>query len=185
MKASIIVSICILILVLGCKKTESYKDIPDEYKNYFLFSEGSNWVYNNLTTGITDSIVLRRINKVSVQPDNICDKYRYEYNIQLTNVTNSKIYNCKTTCVGNASISDGITSAIFTVPPSLPTLYVDTVIADSTLYFHVIVYYYFNDTMSVYSAYARNIGRIKCYYSVNGSTLINYELKRYHVAAYE
>ncbi len=185
MKTTSIALIFIIILLWGCKKNESYKDLPDEYKNYFLFSEGSNWIYKNIITGSTDSIVLRRISKESVKPDNVCDKYRYEYTMQLTNVTNSKIYNCKTTCVGNASITDGITSAIFTLPPTLPTLYKDTVIADTTMYFHVIVSYFFNDTMSVYSAYARNIGRIKCYYEVNGTKLIDYELKRYHVSPFE
>lgn len=185
MKLTGLLFIFFLILISGCKKPVSIKDIPAEYKNFFLFSEGSSWVYNNLNSGTTDSIVLRRINKVSVNPDNVCDKYRYEYNMQLTNITASKIYNCKTTCVGSSSISDGITSAVFTVPPLLPTFFADTVIADSAFYFNVIVYYYFNDTMSIYSAYAKNIGRIKCYYTLNGNTLINYELKRYHVSAFE
>ena len=181
MKIKIIFLLITTVFFLNCKKTENYKDISEEYKSYFIFREGSSWLYKNLVTNANDSIILRNINRGATKPDNNCDKYRYEYDMQFTNVTTGKIFHSGTTCVDNSSITDGLTPAVFSVPPSLPTMFMDTVIADNTLYLNSLVCYYFNDTMSVFSAYAKNIGRIKSYQIVNGITTISYELKRYHV----
>lgn len=180
MKIKILFLILTTIIIASCKKTDNYKDIPDEYKSYFLFREGSSWIYRNNLTNSNDSIILRNISREATKPDNNCDKYRYEYDLQFTNVTTGKIFHSGSTCVANASISDGLTPAVFTVPPTLPTL-LDTVIVDTTIYYNALVTFYFNDTMTVFSAYAKNIGRIKCYKVVNGITTVDYELKRYHV----
>jgi hypothetical protein len=184
MKLKITLIFLIAISIASCKKADNYKDIPEEYKGYFLFQEGSSWVYKNQITNSNDSIILRSITREATKPDNNCDKYRFEYDLQFTNVTAGKLFHSGTTCVENASIYDGLTPAVFTVPPTLPTLFMDTVIADTTMYFNALVYYYFNDTMSVFSAYAKNIGRIKCYKVVNGIRTIDYELKRYRVSAF-
>lgn len=180
MKIKILFLFFITIAIFSCKKTDNYEDITDEYKSYFLFRQGSSWLYYNRITNSDDSIVLRNINREATKPDNICDKYRYEYDLQFTNVTTGRLFHSGSTCVGNASISDGLTSGVFTVPPSLPT-FLDTVIVDTTIYYNALVYFNFNDTMQEFSAYAKNIGRIKTYKIVNGVTTIDYELKRYHV----
>ena len=186
MKNGIILLIILNIFLFGCNKKENYKDIPDEYKSYFLFKEGSSWIYYNSKISNKDSVVLRNINSIATKPDNVCSEYRYEYKMQFTSVTTGKIFHSQTNCIKSTEINDGFCSAVISAPPQLPTMLADTYFVDTVMYRKVLLYQYMDTSFThiVYCAYAPNIGRIRSYEVKNGDTIADYKIMRYHVSPY-
>lgn len=185
MKAFVLFFLILLMVSSGCRKKHKYYDISDEYKSYFIFNEGSNWIYYNSLIDKSDSIVLRRITQIATKPDNVCGKYRYEYNLQFTSVTTGKLVQCQTSCVSNTGINDGFTSAVLTVPPAGITMYMDTLWVNGVKYHNVLVYNA-TDTLfnTVFAAYAKNIGRIMSLEIKNGDTIADLSILRHNVTLY-
>ena len=174
------------VVLYGCEKKNNYKDIPEEYKSYFLFKEGSSWIYYNSKTNNNDSIVLRSINSISTKPDNECSEYRIEYKMQYTSVSTGKIFHSQTNCIKSTELNDGICSAIITAPPVAPTMLADTYYVDTLKFFKVLLFYSIDtvNLRTVFCAYAPNIGRIKSFEVNNGDTIADYRIRRYHVSLY-
>lgn len=184
MKPFFISLLIISIFAFGCKKKETYKDISDEYKSFFLFKAGSSWIYYNRNIHGNDSIVLRDINSVPTKPDNNCSKYRYEYKMQYTSVTTGRIFHSQTNCIESTDISDGLSSIMISAPPKSPTFHLDSLWVNNHKYLDVIAYQDTSPLHRVFVAYAVNIGRIKSFETLNGDTLADYEIVRYHVAPF-
>ena len=186
MKRILLIIAILSLIITSCEKKENYKDISDEYKKYFLFKEGSSWIYYNAKIQYKDSIILRNINSVTTKPDNVCSEYRIEYKMQYTSVTTGKLFHSQTNCIKSTELNDGLCSAILTAPPELPTQLVDTYFVDTLMFLKVLVYYTIdpaNNNM-VFCAYAPNVGRIKSLEVKNGDTIANYKIMRYHVSPY-
>ncbi len=186
MKQTILFLIILNFIFISCNKKESYKDISDEYKKYFLFKEGSSWIYYNSKISNKDSIILHNINSVATKPDNSCSEYRYEYKMQFTNVTTGTLFHSQTNCIKSAEINDGLCSAVITAPPQLPTKLVDTFYVDTLMFLKVLVYNTYDsiNNRKVICAYAPNVGRIKSFETANGDTIVDYKILRYHVSPY-
>jgi hypothetical protein len=184
MKAIFTLIVLFVIFGTGCKKKESYDDIPDQYKAYFLFKEGSSWIYYNSMIHGNDSMVLRNINSIATKPDNSCSEYRFDYKMQYTSVTTGKLFHSQTNCIKSTDITDGLTAAMLSAPPAFPTMLLDTLWVKNQYYLNVLAYHDTTPSHQVFAAYAPKIGRIKCFEVVNGDTTISYELLRYHVSPY-
>lgn len=184
MKAFFFYLFIVFFLISGCEKKMEYKDISDDYKGFFLFRQGSSWVYYNSKIHQNDSIVLRNINSVATKPDNACSKYRYEYKMQYTSVTTGTIFHSQTNCIQSTDVSDGLTSAMISAPPQSPTFHLDSLWVNNHKYLNVLAYQDTSPLHRVFVAYAINIGRIKSFETLNGDTLADYELVRYHVSPY-
>lgn len=186
MKKITLILIIMNLVLFSCKKKENYKDISDEYKKYFLFKEGSSWIYFNSKINNKDSVILRNINSIATKPDNSCSEYRYEYKMQFTSVTTGTIFHSQTNCIKSTELNDGLCSAVITAAPQLPTQLIDTYYVDTLRFLNVLVYSTI-DTINnnrVICAYAPNVGRIKSFEIVNGDTVANYKILRYHVSPY-
>jgi len=184
MRSFSFLALCLLITVSGCKKQENYIDIPVQYKAFFLFKEGSSWIYYNNKIHGNDSIVLRNINSIATKPDNTCSEYRYEYKMQFTSVTTGNIFHSQTYCILNTEVSDGLSSALVSAPPAFPTYHIDTLWVNSNLFTDVLVYEDTSANHKTFVAYASGFGRIKSFETLNGDTLADYEIVRYHVAPF-
>jgi len=184
MKPVVFLLLTLSLIAFSCKKKDKYKDIPDQYKAYFLFSENSSWVYFNNNIHGNDSIVLRDITGVETKPDNVCSKYRFEYKLQFTSVTTGKIFHSQTFCIDNTEISDGFSSVLLTAPPTSLTFIIDTLWVNGHRFNSVLAYQDTTPNHKVFVAYASGIGRIKSFEMLNGDTLANYEIVRYHVSPY-
>jgi hypothetical protein len=184
MRAFFFIIIIMGIIASGCQKKEDYKDITDQYKTYFLFKEGSSWIYYNYKIHGNDSVVLRNITSVATKPDNVCSEYRYEYKMQFTSVTTGTIFHSQTNCIASTEISDGLTSALISAPPVSLTHHLDTLWVNSHRYTNVLAYQDTSANHQVFVAYAPGIGRIKSFEMLNGDTLANYEILRYHVSPF-
>ena len=56
MKLKLIIFLSLaLILLISCKKKLPYYGLSDQMKEYFVFKQGSYWIYRNDSTGIIDS----------------------------------------------------------------------------------------------------------------------------------
>jgi len=186
MKQTILFLLILTFIFIGCNKKENYKDISDEYKKYFLFKEGSSWIYFNSKINNKDSIILHNINSIATKPDNGCSEYRYEYKMQFTSVTTGTLFHSQTNCIKSTELNDGLCSAVITAPPQLPTQLIDTYFVDTLMFLRVLAYSSF-DTVNhrtVFCAYAPNVGRIKSFEILNGDTIANYKIIRYHVSPY-
>ena len=184
MKAIFFFILITVILVSGCKEKADYKDISDNYKGFFLFRQGSSWIYYNNKIHSNDSLVLRNINSVATKPDNNCSEYRYEYKMQFTSVTTGTIFHSQTNCILSTDVSDGLASVMISAPPESPTIHLDSLWVNNHKYLNVLAYQDTSPLHRVFVAYAINIGRIKSFETLNGDTLADYELVRYHVSPY-
>lgn len=78
-KAILLMFILVLVLTtLSCRKEKPTYNMPQEFKDYVMFPEGSYWIYEDSITNNIDSISLYKTNMLVKEDDHVYCNCKYE-----------------------------------------------------------------------------------------------------------